>query len=105
MRDLVEPTGRCFLFCKADKRIQAEAIYAQIDFGDGLVCFPIPLCGASSPSDSPATHYGANTVIDSILDSEIKGSSPTLTRYFSEDGWTWETALKDMWLQTIESEV
>ena len=105
MRDFTGTTGRCFLFCNFSKQADINEIYKDIDFDSGGdKTMSIPLQEKNQPLEAQS-HWGANTVVDAEMDLDIKGAAPTLTRYFSEDGWTWETALDDMWLQVIEEVV
>ncbi len=91
------------MICKVSKLSEANSIYAVIDFDSGGdKTFSIPLTDVDGQAIDPPTHFGANTVIDAQMDTDIKATGPTITKYFEADGWTWETALNDMWLQVFE---
>jgi len=94
------------MFCKADKQTEANTYAEAFDPDDGGIhTFSMALCDSYGPSTGPASHYGANTVVDAGMDTDIKATGPTITKYFSADGWTWETALADMSLQLVEEPV
>jgi len=103
-RPYTEQVGMCFMFCKVDKQVEANTFAEAFDpdIGGALTFTILELCDSYGPATAPASHYGASTFIDAGMDTDIKATGPTLTKYFSADGWTWETALADMSLQVRE---
>jgi hypothetical protein len=93
------------MFCKAGKQAAANELYVPIDHDSGGdKTFSVPLHGLNAQPTDPPTHYGANTAVDAQMDTDIKNAGPTITRYFEADGYTWGSALQDMWLKVIEAD-
>ena len=101
-RPYTQMLGRCFMFCKAAKLVEANTMAGIIDPDAGGENTFFLECNSKDalPTDE-VTHFAANTAIDEQMDSDIKATGPTITKYFEADGWTFETALNDMWLQRL----
>ena len=105
---------RAIIAVRAGLRDQANDWAASLDPDDGSKTYGVPL---SEDGSEPATWYACNT---KLTDSgragalSLTGGLTEGTDYFFyfvtdatgefEDGWTWEGALADAGLQTIDQE-
>ncbi len=105
MRKYTGSVDRFFLFCKVQQSSAGNALASAWDFdtGGGKTFETVILSGNGQ---LPATHYGANTVVDSAMKNGISNAitqgTPWLTGYKESDGYTFKTACEDINLKGIE---
>lgn len=102
MRDFTGKVGTCYLFCKVAQVDAANAEFnADVEPDNGGDAFIIECNAQNALLTDPITHRACECPLDAGMDTAIRASSPTLTKYYSADGWTMTTALADMFLQIV----
>ncbi len=104
MGNIMNAEDRLFIFVSDAKIDTANTIMKSIDVkaeDTGNLTFGnVPL---SADGKEPATHYACNTAADNDYKGALFGTShaPWMVIYKESDGFTWDSALKDMGLVVI----